>query len=196
MDVLLGSTSPRRKEILSFFSLPFRTISPDFDEESIPFEGDPIAYVTALAVGKAESLINTHPKSILITADTVVCIDNTVLNKPKDEKELFSMLQNLSGRRHSVWTAVCASKNGKLFCQAEETKVYCNTLTPDELHRYVKKHSLHDKAGGYAIQKSGSVLVKAIEGCYYNVCGLPINTLVSVLRKVEIDLWDYLKDFQ
>ncbi|MBS0656073.1 MAG: Maf family protein, partial [Verrucomicrobia bacterium] len=77
----------------------------------------------------------------------------------------------------------------------EETRVFCNSLTPDEMHRYMRKHKLKDKAGSYAIQKSGSLLIKRIEGCYYNVCGLPINALRLVLQKAGIDLWDYLKEF-
>jgi septum formation protein len=196
MELILASTSPRRKEIMNYFSFPFRQMSPEFDEESIPYKNDPQRYVEELALAKAKSARQKEPDALLISADTVVSLDNKILGKPKDENELFAMLQALSGRRHSVWTGVAASNKEAYFVESEETVVVCNTLTPDELHRYVRSHALYDKAGGYAIQKSGSVLVKSIQGCYYNVCGLPINALIKVMRQVGIDLWDYLKEFE
>jgi septum formation protein len=194
-ELVLGSTSPRRKEIMQFFSYPFKQVAPSFDEAIIPFTGDPTEYVTTLAQGKARSLEAPFPDSIIVTCDTIVFIDNEVLGKPKDEKEAFRMLAKLSGRWHSVFTAIAVLKHNRLLSAVSETKVHCNTLSQEDIHRYYRAHSLADKAGSYAIQRSGSLLVKEIVGCYYNVMGLPIDTLRSLLQQVGIDLWDYLKPF-
>ena len=196
MDLILGSQSPRRKEILNFFSLPFRQRTSHFDEDSVPFTRDPASYATTLALEKAKTLIKSYPDSLIITADTVVYVEGTILGKPTNDQEMLQMLQSLSNRWHSVITAVVAMSSTTCASGAEETKVLCNNLTPDQLHRYMRVHTLHDKAGGYAIQKSGSLFIQRIEGCYYNVCGLPINTLSCVLEKHGINLWNYLKDFE
>ena len=193
--IILGSTSPRRKEIMNFFSLPFTQVSSPFDESQVPYLKDPIAYVCKLAEEKAKALKDAYHDSIILTADTMVFIDGELLGKPKDEKETVEMLTKLSGRWHSVFTAVAVTTQATTFCEAEETKVHCNTLSIDDIHRYMRAHSLTDKAGAYAIQKSGSMLVKEINGCYYNVMGLPINTVRKLLFKAGIDLWDYLKPF-
>ena len=193
-EILLGSHSPRRKEILGYFSLPFKSIASGFDEESIPYAGDAVKLAEALALGKAKALANEHKNETIITADTVVAIDGITLGKPSNENESRKMLECLCGRWHSVITAVVAYKNADFFLEVEETKVLCNSLTPDELHRYMRAHGLFDKAGSYAIQRSGSILVRRIEGCYYNVMGLPINGLRRALKQVGIDLWDYLKE--
>lgn len=196
MTLILGSQSPRRKEILGFFSLPFRQVSSAFDEDSIPYAGDAAKLARELALGKAKALAVAYPNETILTADTVVAIDGITLGKPANEAQSKEMLTRLCGRWHSVITAVVAYKGGQFFTEEEETRVLCNVLTPDEIHRYMRDHSLQDKAGGYAIQKSGSLLVRRIEGCYYNVCGLPINATRRILRKVGIDLWDYLKEFE
>ena len=196
MEIILGSKSPRRSEILGYFSIPFRQVASDFDEESVPYEGDPKKLARTLAESKAKVLIKQFPDRVILTADTVVAIDGITLGKPANEQESKEMLNRLCGRWHSVITAVTAAKNGAIFVEDEETKVLCNAATPEELHRYMRMHALHDKAGGYAIQKSGSILVRRIEGCYYNVCGLPINAMRRALKSVGIDLWDYLKELE
>ncbi len=196
MTIILGSTSPRRREILDYFSLSFEVIPSHFDESKVAYDNDPESYVKALAVCKAQVLEKQYADAIILTADTAVCIDNKILGKPNNEAEMRDMLTNLSGRWHSVWTAVSASYKDAQFCMAEETKVLCNSLKPDEMHRYMKQLALHDKAGGYAIQKSGALFVKEISGCYYNVMGLPINALQKVLQHVGIDLWDYLQELE
>ncbi len=193
-EIILGSHSPRRVEIMNFFSLPFRQVASNFDEDSIAYKGDAASLARDLALAKAKSLAQDFPNDIILTADTVVAIDGLSLGKPLNENESREMLSRLCGRWHSVITALACYKDGKFYCEEEETKVLCNTLTPDELHRYMRVHALYDKAGSYAIQKSGSILVRRIEGCYYNVMGLPINALRLVLKEVGIDLWDYIKE--
>lgn len=192
-EIILGSHSPRRVEIMNYFSLPFRQVASHFDEDSIPYSGNAARLARELALAKAKVLAIKHPDDIILTADTVVAIDAMALGKPLNEEESRQMLWRLSGRWHSVITAVASYKAGKFSCIEEETKVLCNTVTPDELHRYMRVHALYDKAGGYAIQKSGSIFVNKIDGCYYNVLGLPINALKSALKEVGIDLWDYIK---
>lgn len=152
-ELILGSHSPRRKEILSYFSLPFRQLASNFDEESIPYAGDPHRLAQQIALGKLKSLAKEYPDDIIITADTVVAIDGMSLGKPLSEKESREMLERLCGRWHSVITAVAGYTDGRFFCEDEETKVLCNTLTPDEIHRYMRVHHLYDKAGSYAMQK-------------------------------------------
>lgn len=195
MTLILGSSSPRRKEILSFFSYPFQQASPPFDEESVPFVGDPVSYVTTLALEKGHSLKKAYPHDVILTADTIVFIEGDVLGKPKTEQEMVAMLTRLSSRWHSVFTAVAVTSPKVVVTEYEETRVLFNTLTPSDIHRYMRGHSLLDKAGAYAIQSSGSLIVNRIEGCYYNVMGLPVNTLRKVLEQADIDLWNHLKAF-
>lgn len=191
--IILGSQSPRRKEILSFFNLPFIQASPDFNEESIIYRRDPIRYVQTLAEGKARSLQNLYPHDIILTADTIVYRSGKVYNKPKDEKEAFAMLSELVGKWHSVFTGVAILKDGIMHSGWEETRVLFNAMTEEEIRHYHRKIHWADKAGGYAIQMAGGLIVRKIDGCYYNVMGLPINTVHSLLKKSGIELWDYVQ---
>jgi len=193
MELILGSTSPRRRQILSYFSIPFRCEKPEVDESATPFLGDPVAYVTTLALEKAHNLAPKFPTSIILTADTVVYAEGKILGKPAHKKEMTEMLNLLSGRRHSVFTALAVMSPGRVISEVEKTEVVCNKLSDAEIEKYIKGHILHDKAGAYAIQESGSLLVREIHGCYYNVMGLPINTLRQLLRQVGIDLMDWLQ---
>lgn len=195
MHIILGSSSPRRREILEFFSLPFTIANPPFDESLVAFTGDPRAYVTTVALEKAKSLQALYPNDVIVTADTMIYFEGEVIGKPKDEEEMRNTLNKIAGRWHSVFTAVVVISKGKIESGVEETRVLCNTLSPEMIHSYMRSHSLFDKAGAYAIQKSGSLLVKEIQGCYYNVLGLPTNTLCRLLNSVGIDLWHYLKRF-
>jgi septum formation protein len=195
-EVILGSHSPRRVEIMNFFSLPFRQVASNFDEDSIAYSGDPALLAKQLALAKAETLARDYTNDVIVTADTVVAIDGIVLGKPANEAESREMLNRLCGRWHSVFTGVASYNAGNYFCETVETKVLCVSATPDEIHRYMNVHALYDKAGGYAIQKSGSILVEQIVGCYYNVLGLPITGLRRALKAAGIDLWDYIKELE
>lgn len=192
-EIILGSNSPRRKEIFSFFSIPFTQISSDFDEDSIVFEGDPISYVQSLANAKAQSLQKKHPDKIIITADTIVYQNGKVFNKPLTEKEACEFLTLLQGKWHSVFTSVVVTKSNRYYQDFEETKVLFNALNQEQIKQYHTKMDWKDKAGGYAIQFGGGIIIKKIDGCYYNVVGLPINTLHTLFKKIDIDLWDYVR---
>ena len=192
---ILGSGSPRRKEILNYFSLNFSQESSLFDESSIAFIGDPLVYATDLALGKLASLKEKFPEAIILTADTIVYFDGKIYNKPKDEDEAFRFLRELSGKWHSVYTALTlydGRTSKKKFEEVEETKVLFNPLTPEEIRHYHSKIHWADKAGGYAIQVGAGLIVNRIDGCYYNVMGLPINSLWRILKHVDIDLWNHI----
>jgi septum formation protein len=193
MDLILGSNSPRRKEILHFFSIPFRQESPDFDETEVVFGNDPAAFAAEVARRKALCLASRFPDDLILTADTIVYRQGRLFQKPESLEEAFSMLQELSGKEHQVFTGVCVTKKNKSFIEAEESRVFFNELTEAQIHKYHKHFLPLDKAGGYAIQKGGSLIVKRIEGCYYNIMGLPIQTVRRLLLNAGIDLWEYLK---
>ena len=195
MRIILGSQSPRRKEILNYFTLPFEQVPSHFDEETVPFSGDPIAYVIELSQKKNEQLSNRFPTDLIITADSVVYFNGQIYNKPKDLAEAQHMMEHLAGTWHYIYTAVCVRKDGVHAAEAEETKIRLHPLTPEQIQLYHSHCSPLDKAAGYAIQKSGSIIVDRIDGCYYNAVGFPINTLRKLLLPMGVDLWEYLKPF-
>ena len=192
MNVILGSTSPRRKEILGYFDLPFTQVKPDFDEEAIPFDGNPLEFVKILSQGKAQSLKKKYPHDIIITADTIVYCNGKIYGKAQNEEESFKALSELAGTWNSVFTGVTVIKSDKILYGVEETKVLLNKLTPQQIKSYQSKIHLADKAG-YAAQGAAGVIVERIEGSNDNVLGLPVNTLHRLLLQVGIDLWDHLK---
>lgn len=192
MQVILGSHSPRRKEIFGYFSLPFKQEVSAFDEESVLFDGNPQGYVCAIAKGKADLLAKKFPQDIILTADTTVYCNGKIYNKPESEEAAVAAILELVGKWHSVYTGVCVSVGGRTFSQAEETRVLFNALTLAQVRHYVAHTQWSDKAAGYAIQMAGGLIVRKIDGCYYNVMGLPINTVEILLKKAGIELWDFL----
>lgn len=193
MQIILGSSSERRKYILDFFSLPYKQVDSNFDESKVSQKLPPEEYTTEIAKQKALSLAQIYTKEIILTADTVVYFKGKYLLKPKDEKEAFNMLKTLSGSTHEVYTGVCVKTENDIFIKHEKAKIIFNEISDREIKLYHRNFYFSDKAGGYAIQKGGSILVKGIEGCYYNIMGLPINTLRELLMNAGIDLWSYLK---
>jgi septum formation protein len=193
MQLILGSTSPRRREILNFFSIPFQQVSPEFDETQVVFQGDPMPFVKEIARRKALCLVDRFPNGVILTADTTVYRQNRLFMKPESLEEAHAMLRELSGKEHQVYTGVCVATQNDCFIDAEESSVFFHELTDPQIRTYHAHFLPLDKAGGYAIQKGGSLIVKRIEGCYYNIMGLPIHTVRRLLLKAGIDLWDYLK---
>lgn len=193
VKLILGSQSPRRKEILGHYTIPFEQATSNFDEEAVPFLGDPKQYVLTLSKGKAEALAHQFPGAAILTADTVVFQDNKIYNKPLNRNHAIQMLSELSGKWHSVFTGVTIRYGKDTFQQVEETRVEFNKLSPEQLEAYVNTERWADKAAGYGIQTCGGVIVRQIAGCYYNVMGLPVNTLRDLLMKINIDLWNHLK---
>jgi septum formation protein len=193
MELILGSQSPRRKEILHFFSLPFKQVPSAFDESQVAFQGNPTSYAMELAQKKAESLQALHPGAAILTADTVVFCNQKIYNKPVDRKQAELFLQELSNRWHSVFTALTLSFLENRYSAVQETKILFHPLDSNQIRQYLDHINFLDKAGSYAIQQGGSILIKQIDGCYYNVMGLPITALKDLLSKIGIDLWDHLK---
>jgi len=193
MQIILGSGSPRRGEILRFFSLPFIQVPSAFDEDSVPFAGDPASYVQELSRKKGESLLNTYPDQPILTADTTVFCEGTIYNKPKSREEAVFFLQNLSGKWHSVFTSLSLFYQGSGETRCEETRILFHPLSFDQIDSYLQHINFLDKAGSYAIQQGGGLIVKKIEGCYYNVMGLPLGALRELLLSIHIDLWQHMK---
>ncbi|MBF8263806.1 MAG: maf-like protein [Parachlamydiales bacterium] len=191
--LILGSQSPRRRDILSFFSVPFEQVFSEFDETQVPFQNDPAAFACEVAERKAISLAERFPDSTILTADTIVYRDGRLFLKPESMQEALVMLSELAGKEHTVYTGVCALRGRLRFSEAESTRVIFHELTDIQIRAYHKQFNPLDKAGAYAIQGGGSIIVKRIEGCYYNIMGLPLNTTRRLLAKVGIDLWEYLK---
>lgn len=164
--------------------------SSPFDERSIRYEGDPERYVQLIAEGKGSALLEEFPDEVIVTADTVVTLNGSILLKPEDDQEGREMLTTLSGTTHDVYTGLAVRKGSQMESGVEKTRVHFNSLTEKEINAYIKGMHGRDKAGGYGAQEMGSLLVKGIEGCFYNVIGFPVNTLRILLQKFEIDLWD------
>lgn len=165
----------------------------DFDEESIPFAGNPGQHALILSQKKNEVLRKQYPNEVILTADSVVYCDGKLYNKPANEEEAFSFLSAFSGKWQSVFTGVTVARGPIVYSDIEETKILVNTLTPEQIKKFHSSIFTLDKAGGYTIEKSGILIVSRLEGCYDNVLGLPINTTRKLLLKVGIDLWDFLK---
>ncbi|MEM1282809.1 MAG: Maf family nucleotide pyrophosphatase, partial [Chlamydiota bacterium] len=134
--IVLGSQSPRRKEILSYFTIPFEQASSTFDESSINFQGDPKIYVNELSKGKALAIHHQFPDHIILTADTIVYREGKIYGKPENERKAFQCLSELVGHWHSVYTSITVLHENKKYQGVEETKVLFNPLTDDEIRHY------------------------------------------------------------
>lgn len=186
--IILASQSPRRKELLSEIVSEY-TIIPSFADETVPETVDTEDIVVYLALLKARDIAQSHKEDIVIGADTVVIVDEKVLNKPKDEDDAKRMLKLLSGRCHKVCTG-CAFVCGEIeHSFSVETQVEFFELTDEEIDSYIKTGDCMDKAGAYGIQSQGKTLVKAIYGDYYNVVGLPVG-------RVKRELYDFVSGLE
>lgn len=183
-NILLGSQSPRRRELMKLLDIPFTSISLNADES---FPNDLVAEEIAEYLAEKKSLMySLKPNELLITADTIVWIDNQVLNKPSDAKEAITMLNHLSGKAHYVYTGVCIRTFLHKFVFSDATKVYFNSLSDKEIEYYVSRYKPYDKAGGYGVQEwIGAVAISKIEGSYFNVMGLPIHLVYQHLKFFE-----------
>ncbi len=188
-NIILASASPRRKELLEILKLNFSIISVNIDENLLP-EESPHDAVRRLARLKAEAVMSRiSGDSIVIAADTIVVLEGQIMGKPLNEDDARHKLSRLSGRRHEVITAVCV-KMGEEICEVEDetTRVYFRPLSAQEITAYVASGEPADKAGAYGIQGRGGLLVEKIEGCYFNVVGLPLSRLYLMLKKHGVDL--------
>jgi septum formation protein len=183
--LILASASPRRISLLKELNLTFDCISLDV-EEVFPTGLDDHEVAKFLAKLKAEAfpIEKLTPKSILITADTIVCLNDEVIGKPDDREHAIEMLRKLSGQMHKVITGVCLRSHDKESIFSNETDVYFSKLTDEEIIYYVDQFKPFDKAGAYGIQEwIGYVGIEKIEGSYFNVMGLPVQQLYLELKK-------------
>ena len=184
--VLLGSGSPRRRELLSMMDIEFETIRLNDVNEVFPASlhaEEVAAYLSRL---KAQSYIDKiDSETILITADTVVIVDDKIMGKPKDTSEAKFMLQRLSGGNHKVITGVSLTTAGAIHTFDEVTIVEFDKISDADIDYYVEKYHPFDKAGSYGIQEwIGLIGVKKIDGCFYNVMGLPTSALYRHLKSM------------
>jgi septum formation protein len=185
--LVLASASPRRRELLTQAAFQFEVRPAHIPEDPHPGE-DPIAYVTRLARQKAEAVYAqlANPEAVVLGADTTVTLDNHILGKPENLEDAARMLRLLSGRTHRVITGVAIVSATRTQVAAEVTAVQFLTLSEQEIASYIATGEPNDKAGAYAIQGFAARWIPRIEGCYFNVVGLPIS-LVSSLLENAID---------
>jgi septum formation protein len=180
LELILASASPRRRELLTVAGLPFRVRSRPVVEIRAPGE-PPTDYVCRLARAKAEASWERDGE-IVLGADTTVVLDDQVLEKPADVADATRMLHALSGRTHQVISGVCLRHSGGMIVDAESTQVHFVELDAREIENYVASGEPMDKAGAYAIQGLASKFVDRIEGCYFNVMGLPLALVYRHLK--------------
>ncbi|MBQ6851563.1 MAG: septum formation inhibitor Maf [Oscillospiraceae bacterium] len=182
MQYILASQSPRRKELMGLFHIPFIVRTADIDETMDPGKA-PFDEVARVSLAKAEA-VERQPEDVVIAADTVVVCDGQVLGKPVDEQDAFRMLSLLSGREHQVMTGLTVLRGDQRVVCTEVTRLRFRTLTPREIWQYIRTGEPMDKAGSYGIQGGGALFAEAIAGDYYNVVGLPVCRLGQILRTV------------
>ncbi|MBL4951240.1 Maf family protein [Neobacillus sp. OS1-32] len=186
-NLILASSSPRRKELLENLHLTFAISSSEVDESYNP-KLTPEEVVMELAERKARAVFNQHRDAYVIGADTIVVANEQILGKPADEAEAISMLHSLSGKQHHVYTGVSIVSQTNSTKFYEKTEVWFWELTDNEITTYVKSGEPFDKAGAYGIQQLGSLLVKKIHGDYFTVVGLPVSRTLRELKRLGYQL--------
>jgi len=183
--IILASQSPRRKDLMKELGLKFEVKTKEGIDESYPKTLKKEQIAVFLADHKAKSFEEEiHEDTIIITADTIVCINDEVLNKPKDYDEAVHMLDILSGHEHQVVTGVCIKSFSRTVTFSASTKVFFKHLTEEEIDYYIEKYKPYDKAGSYGIQEwIGYIGIEKIEGSYFNVMGLPVQKIYEELQK-------------
>lgn len=184
--LILASASPRRKELLAQAGFTFEVRAAHLNEDPRP-EEDPIAYVTRLAREKAQAVFEAAHRAdaVVLGADTTVTLDNHILGKPEDATDAARMLRLLSGRTHRVMTGVAVVTAQCVEVAAEVTGVRFLTLSDEEIAAYVATGEPMDKAGAYGIQGLAARWIPRVEGCYFNVVGLPLALVATMLESVD-----------
>jgi septum formation protein len=189
--LILASASPRRRELLSQAGLDFTVESAGISEDIQPDE-TPAAYVERLAVEKAQAVLALYPevagaedRVVVLGADTCVLCNDEILGKPQDQAEARRMLELLSSRKHQVLTGVVAVSHRAMASAVEITQVYFDVIPERELVRYLASGEPMDKAGAYGIQGYAARWIPKIEGCYFNVVGLPLSRTIRLLAELS-----------
>lgn len=187
--IVLASGSPRRQELLSRMGITDFTVRAPEVEESYPAGLSPEETVCYISREKSDAArLLCDENELIITADTMVFLDDKRLGKPKDEAQALEMLTALVGRRHTVCTGVTVRRGNVILTRAQSTDVYFRPATERELRAYIRTGEPMDKAGAYGVQGKGSLLVRRIDGDFFNVMGLPVEMLAEMLKTFEIDL--------
>lgn len=183
--LILASGSPRRKELLASLGLQFDVVPSQVDEEAIDVSGlTPAEVVCRLASEKAADVAQRFPGHLVLGSDTVVVLEGEIFGKPKDRQAAFEMLSRLQGAAHQVYTGVTLCYQGERLSEAVATDVVFKALSQEAIWRYVDTKEPMDKAGAYAIQGLGSLNVERINGCYFNVVGLPVAYLQTMVARL------------
>jgi septum formation protein len=187
--IILASSSPRRKELLTGLGLEFSVIPSDVSEE-MEKSSSPEEMVKELAYRKAEAVARQVDQGLIIGSDTIVVLDGEVLGKPRDKTEAFSMLTRLQGREHEVFSglSIVDAKTHECETGFQSTKVQMRSLSDREIRLYIATNEPMDKAGSYAIQGIGATLVERINGDYFTVVGLPLALTAKYLRIFGVDI--------
>ena len=188
-NIVLASASPRRSELMHMLGFADVIIHPAAGEEQPPKGASPEETVKALSHAKAKevaALFDDDP--LVIAADTIVFLDGEILGKPHSEEQAFSMLKHLSGRDHEVYTGVTVLDGEGELCEAERSVVHFRQLSDEEIRRYIATGEPMDKAGAYGAQEKGALFVRAIEGDFFNVMGLPVCRLGQMLAKKGVPI--------
>lgn len=188
--LVLASTSPRRRRLLEEAGIPFDAVPPrNVAEDCAPGE-DPLLLVQRHALAKARSVAPLFPPTLILAADTVVFLDGRIFGKPRDPAEAREMLSALQGRTHAVYTGVAILGPGnREDVGVEESAVTLRPLSREEIDAYVATGEPLDKAGAYAIQGRGALLVQEVQGDYFNVVGLPLARVARMLEAAGHSLW-------
>lgn len=188
--LILASASPRRRELLRMLGLDFEILVSNAEESKGELPDSPGEQVMELAARKAGEIAGLHPDALVIAADTIVVAEKQILGKPGDEEDARRMLSFLSGRWHEVYTGVALVKAAekKRLVDYERTRVKFRPLSREEIDRYIRSGEPMDKAGAYGIQGLGAVLVERIEGCFFNVVGLPLTKLTLMLKEFGVEV--------
>jgi septum formation protein len=186
MRVILASQSPRRRELLSLIGIPHEVRPAHLDEAVLPGEV-PEAHAERLARSKAETVGAQEPAACVIGADTIVVLDGEILGKPRDASDAAHMLRRLSGRTHTVHTAVAIAHRGRTVSGVESVEVTFRPISAAQIESYIATGEPMDKAGAYGIQGYGAVIVERVHGDYFAVMGLALGMLVGLLERVGID---------
>lgn len=181
---ILASSSPRRKQILHSLGIKFHIVSHNYNEPKITNHFNPKKFVKQVAVNKAKSVLKKYKDYVIISADTIVVLNNEIIGKPKNHKEAEEILKKLSNTKHKVYTGICLCYPCKkiLLSGAEESTVYTNKLSEKKIKLLSKKHL--DKAGAYGVQHKNDKFVKKIVGDYYNVVGFPVILFLNLYKRL------------
>ncbi len=184
MELLLASQSPRRRELFKLIGLDFSVVQSDTDE-AVDFS-DPAELVEQLSLRKAQAVKAGRENCCVVGSDTVVYLNGEILGKPQDRQDAYRILKKLSGHTHTVYTGLAVLTDGGVQLCHDVAQVTFETLTDEEIWRYIDSGEPMDKAGAYGIQGTAAVFVRRIEGCYFTIVGLPLPQLYKMLKNVGI----------